>query len=452
MSYVGRVTVDIAQPGEPGYEIGRANTIVQERPFGVVTAQSAADVQEAVRYAAAHDLPVAVQATGHAFTTPADGALLISTRSMTGISIDPANRTARVEAGVRAGALIEAAAAHGLAPISGAAASVGIVGLTLGGGFGPLGRLHGYAADHVRELEVVTADGSLVTASPDQNADLFWASRGGRGNFGAVTAMVTDLVPVTRLYGGGLYFSASSTARVLELYREWVATVPDELSSSFALLRLPPLDVIPEPIRGKFVLHVRIAYTGDAAAGEALVRPLRDATPALIDDVREMPYTSVATIHNDPDEPGPFVERSALLRSFSSEALDVLLELAGPDADPPLSLLELRHLGGAIARTPARPSAVGFRDAAFTVFAGTVGLPDLVEPAEEFLARLVKALSPWRVGGPYVSFLSGPDIAAVDTAYEPADYQRLREIKAVYDPTNLFRVNHNIPPAEVVKS
>jgi hypothetical protein len=185
----------------------------------------------------------------------------------------------------------------------------------------------------LRELDVVTADGSLVTASPSQNADLFWASRGGLGNFGVVTAMVTDLVPVTRLYGGGLYFSASSTARVLTLYREWGATVPDELSSSFALLRLPPLDVIPEPLRGKFVLHIRIAYTGDAASGEALVRPLREAAPALIDDVREMPYTAVASISNDPEEPGPFVERSALLRSLSPDALDVLLELAGPDAD-----------------------------------------------------------------------------------------------------------------------
>jgi len=444
VSYFGRVTVDIARPGEPGYEIGRANTIVQEQPFGVVTARSAAEVQEAVRYAAAHDLPVAVQATGHAYTTPADGALLISTRAMTGISIDAAHRTARVEAGVQAGALIDAAAEHGLAPITGAARTVSIVGLTLGGGFGPLGRLYGYAADHVRELDVVTADGSLVTASPTQNADLFWATRGGRGNFGVVTAMVVDLVPVTRLYGGGLYFSASSTAHVLELYRSWVDTVPDELSSSFALLRLPPLDVIPEPIRGKFVLHVRIAYTGDAESGEALVRPLREAAPALIDDVREMPYTAVASIHNDPEEPGPFVERSALLRSL--DALDVLLELAGPDADPPLSLVELRHLGGAVARPPARPSAVGFRDAAFTVFAGTVGLPDLVEPAEEFLDRLMKALSPWRVGGPYVSFLSGPDLATVSAAYKPADYQRLRKIKAAYDPTNLFRVNHNIAP------
>lgn len=441
------MTVDIAKPGEPGYDIGRANTIVQEQPFGVVTPHSAAEVQAAVRYAAAHDLPVAVQATGHAYTTPADDALLINTRALNGITVDAAGRTARVEAGVQAGALIEAAAAHGLAPITGAASNVGIVGLTLGGGFGPLGRLYGYAADHVRELEIVTADGSLVTASPSENADLFWASRGGHGNFGVVTAMVVDLVPVTRLYGGGLFFDAESTPRVLSLYRLWVSSLPDEMSTSFALLRLPPIEFIPEPIRGKFSLHVRIAYTGDAASGEALVQPLRSVAPVLIDDVREMPYTAVASIHNDPTEPAPFVERSALLSALTPETLETLLDLAGPDADPPITLVELRHLGGAVARQPDRPSAVGFRDAAFTVFAGTVGLPELVGPAHEFLDRLVDRLAPWRVGGPYVSFLSGTDLSTVETAYEPADYQRLRSIKAAYDPTNLFRINHNIPPA-----
>jgi Berberine and berberine like len=259
--------------------------------------------------------------------------------------------------------------------------------------------------------------------------------------------MVVDLVPVTRLYGGGLFFDASSAPRVLSLYRQWVDTVPNELSSSFALLRLPPIEFIPEPIRGKFSLHVRIAYTGDAADGEALVRPLREAATPLIDDVKEMPYTAVASIHNDPTEPAPFIERSALLRQLSPSALEVLLDLAGPDADPPITLVELRHLGGAVARPPARPSAVGFRDAAFTVFAGTMALPDVIEPAHEFLDRLVDALSPWRVGGPYLGFLSGTDLSTVESAYEPGDYQRLRSIKAVYDPGNLFRINHNIPPA-----
>jgi len=440
------VTVHIAAPGEPGYEVSRANTIIQERPAGVVTARSAGDIQEAVRHAAAAGLPVAVQATGHAYTTPADGALLVSTRELTGISIDAEARTARVEAGVHAGSLIAATAEHGLAPINGAALTVGTVGFTLGGGLGPLGRSYGFAVDNVRSLEIVTADGALRTASPVEEPDLFWGVRGSRGNLGVVTALVTDLVPVTRLYGGGLYFDAASTVRVLEVYREWVASVPNSMSTSFAFLRLPPLEVIPEPLRGKFVLHVRIAYTGDD--GETLVRPLRAAATPLIDAVGEMPYTSVGTIHNDPSEPAPFVERSALLRELSTETLKVLLDLAGPDVEAPLTLVELRQLGGALARRPERPSAVGHRDAAYSVFVGTAGLPELVEPAHECHTRLVDALSPWRLGGPFLSFLSGMDLdpAVIATAYEPADYARLRALKTTFDPTNLFRVNHNIPP------
>ncbi len=443
------MTVQVARPGEPGYEVTRANSIVQERPAGVVTARSAADVQEAVKYAVSADLPVAVQATGHAYTTAADGALLISTREMSEVTVDPVARTARVSAGVRADALIAAAAAHELAPINGAASTVGTVGFTLGGGLGPLGRSYGFAADNVRTFDLVTADGSMVTASPDEEPELFWGVRGSRGNLGVVTSLVTDLVPVTRLYGGGLYFDGASTAAVLSAYREWVSTVPDAMSSSFAMLRLPDFEFIPEPIRGKFVLHVRIAFTGSAADGEVLVAPLRAVAPALIDTVSEMPYTSVASIHNDPPDPGPFVERSGLLRELSPEVLSVLLEIAGPDVSAALTTVELRQLGGALGRTPVRPSAVGFRSAGFSLFVGTVGLPELVEPAHEVHGRLVEALSPWRVGGPFVSFLSGGDLApeVVASAYEEGDYLRLRALKGVVDPGNVFRVNHNIPPA-----
>jgi FAD/FMN-containing dehydrogenase len=443
------VTVHVAAPGEPGYELTRANTIVQERPAGVVTARSAADVQEAVRYAVAHDLPVAVQATGHAYTTPADGALLISTRELAGITIDAADRVARIEAGARAGDVIAAAAAHGLAPINGATPTVGLVGFTLGGGLGPLGRQYGFAADNVRSVEIVTADGTLRTASPAEEPELFWGVRGSRGNLGVVTALEMDLVPVTRLYGGGLFFGGAETPAVLDVYREWVGTVPDTMSSSIAMVRMPPFEAIPEPIRGKFVLHVRLAFTGSASEGAALVAPLRAAAPALIDAVDEMPYTSVGTIHNDPTDPAPFVERSALLRVLEPETVRVLLDLAGPDTEPPVAVLELRQLGGALARPPARPSAVGFRGAAFSLFVGTLGLPELVEPAHEFHHKLTDALTPWRVGGPFVSFLSGVDTdpAVVATAYEPADYTRLQALKRTFDPANLFRVNHNIPPS-----
>jgi hypothetical protein len=219
-----------------------------------------------------------------------------------------------------------------------------------------------------------------------------------------------------------------------------VSTVPDELSSSVALLRLPPVEAIPEPLRGQFVVHVRIAYTGSAADGEALVVPLRAVAAPLIDTVGEMPYTAVASIHNDPTEPGSFTERSALLASLEPATIAALLE----HARPPIVAVELRHLGGALGRAPARPSAVGHRDAAFTVF--VVGMAG--QETQDQQAVLLDALAPWRTGGPFVCFLSGADVdpATVATAYDPADHARLRAIKKVYDPRNLFRVNHNIEP------
>lgn len=426
------------------------NVLLRHQPAVVVDAAGADDVQAAVRDAAERSLPVAVQATGHGMAMPADGAVLVSTRRLAGIRIDAAARTARVEAGVRAGQLVAEAAAVGLAPLNGASPVVGVTGYVLGGGLGPLGRPYGFAADHVRSLDVVTADGRLLTASPEQHQDLFWASRGGKGNFGVVTALELDLVPVTRLYGGGVYFPGEAAADLLNAYREWTATVPEDLSSSVALLRLPPFDVIPEPLRGRFVVHLRIAYLGSAADGERLVAPLRAAAPVIIDGLGEMPYANVASIHNDPTEPAPFFDGSGLLRTLDAATVDVIMDWAGADVADPMPVVELRHLGGALRRPPRQPNAVGYRDAEYCLFVGAVAPgPDAVAAARARQRSFVEALAPWRLGGPFVCFMSGDDAdpEVVRTAYEPAIYQRLREVKAVYDPDNLFRANHNIPPA-----
>jgi FAD/FMN-containing dehydrogenase len=436
-------------PGDPGYDIERAvfNLSVEHHPAVIVGATCAADVQHAVGFAAAQGLPVAVQATGHGPAVGADAAVLVTTRRMDAVHVDPEARTARVEAGVRWQTVIDAAALHGLAPLNGSSPLVGVVGYTLGGGLGPMGRAYGYAADHVRVLEIVTADGQLRRANAVEHEDLFWGVRGGKGNFGIVTALEFDLVPVARLYGGGLYFDGQLAPQVLHAYRTWTEQVPDTMTSSVALLRLPPVPAVPEPLRGRLVVHVRIAYLGSAGEGEDLVAPLRAVGERVIDTVAEMPYTDVAAIHADPTDPLPAYERTMMLSGLDGPAVDALLELVGPGSDSDLLLVELRQLGGALARQPAVPNAVGNRDAAFSLF--TIGVV-AAEDAAATLAyqdQVLARMEPWATGGRYLNQLAGfSPPGFVRDAYTREGYERLVELKSTYDPTNMFRLNHNIGP------
>jgi len=452
--WLGRQTEGpVLLPGDDGYDLETAtfNLIHSHRAALVVGAAHRRDVQAAVRFARRTGLPVAVVATGHGAVVPSDGAVLINTRRLSGVTIDPHARTARIEAGVRWQQVIDKAAVYGLAPIAGSAPAVGAVAYTLGGGLSPaLGRSLGYAADHVRSIDVVTADGALRHVTARHDPELFWAIRGGKGNFGVVTALEFDLFPFSRLYGGGLFFSGTRTADVLHAYREWVATVPEEMSTSFVLLRLPDLPVVPEPLRGTLTVHVRIAYLGTAEEGEKLVAPLRAAAPPLIDTVAEMPFSAIATIHNDPTEPCAAVDRSMLLRELPAEAIDALVDLAGPDvaADDALMMVEIRHLGGALSREPAVPNAVGHRSAAFNLFVASIVLP-VEGDAERIRAiaqRVLDRFRPWGTGGSYLNFMATEDVTPdrVRAAYDADSFDRLLRTKQVYDPHNTFRINHNI--------
>jgi FAD/FMN-containing dehydrogenase len=439
----------VYEPGEPGYDEERAgfNLAIQQTPSVIVAVNDASDVSAAVRFAAARGLPVSVQATGHGATGPGDGAVLVSTRRLTGLWIDPTTRTARVEAGVRWQQVIDEAAKHGLAPLNGAAPTVGVVSYTLGGGLGPLARPYGWAADRVRSVELVTADGEVRTVDAVRHPDLFWGVRGGKGNFGIATALEFELVPVARIYGGGLFFPGESASEVLHAYRRWVETVPDEMTSSVALLRLPPLPEFPEPLRGRLVVHVRISYAGTAEGGERLIEPLRAIGPRVLDTVAEMPYTEVAAIHMDPVDPIPGYERTMSLRTLDDAAVDALLTVAGPDSDTSLLLIELRHLGGALRRQPAHPNAVGNRDAAFTLLAVSIGGPEEGPGIVEAEDRVMAVMEPWATGGLLLNFLGGgvsPERHR--DAWDPETYERLQELKVRYDPDNVFRVNINVVP------
>lgn len=416
-------------PHHPRYgsELAGFNRIVRPRPAVLVAAANAGDVAEAVRFAVALDLSVGVQATGHGGAAVDSRAVVVGTRRMNAVHVDPTTRTARVEAGAQWHQVIAAAARHGLAPLNGSSPLVGVVGYTLGGGLGPLGRQYGYAADHVTRLDIVTADGEQRTVTPEREVELFWAARGGKGSFGIVTGLEFRLMPVARLYGGGLFFPGDQAPEVLHAWRDWTRTVPDTMTSSLALLRPPESSGHPT---GGLVVHVRIAFTGSAEEGEALLRPLRAAGVALSDTVGEMPYASVATIHQDPTEPLAYHEQNIVLRELDDSALHALLAEAGPDAGHHGPMVELRHLGGALARSAAVPNAVGNRDGRFIL--STLSLPGSAE-------RVLAALTSWGTGRRYVNFLAGPDVArtAVD-CYDPRTYERLRRVKDAYDPLNRF--------------
>lgn len=312
-------------PGQDGYEteVAGFQTGVPSKPQLVVGATNADDVAEGVQYAAEHNLPISVQATGHGLREPATG-VLISTRRMTGVSIDPARAVARVEAGATWGAVIEAAARHGLAPLSGSAPGVGVVGYTLGGGFSLMGRRYGLAADHVVAAESVAPDGTR-----------------GPGLDGVVTSLEFGLFPVTTLYGGALSFTAQETA--LRAWRDWTEDLPDTLTTSLALVPYPDLPMIPEPLRGKHIAQVRVAYLGSADEGESLAAPLRALGPVM-DTLATLPFTKSGTIAAEPPNPHAYVGDNRTLSALSEEAVDAILTTA--DA-PVVQILDL--LGGAYA-------------------------------------------------------------------------------------------------------
>lgn len=446
------VTGEVFLPGDSGYvaECATFNLAITHRPAVVVGAAEAADVQAAVRFATAHGFAVCVLATGHQAIVPADGAVLITTRRMSAAAVDPASRRAVVQAGVSAQQVVDATGRYGLAPIVGSSPSVGVVGFTLGGGLSPtLGRAFGWGADYVRAIEVVTADGRLRRVTAQEEPDLFWALLGSKSNMGVVTALELELFEVTRLYGGGLFFSGEDTSAVLDAYRRFAATAPEQLTSSIALLRMPDVPSVPEFMRATLVVHVRIAYLGTPSEGERLVTPLRQAAPTVGDTLGEMPFADFASIHNDEVDPLFFREWTEMLAEFTTGAVDTVVELAGPQSKCPLESIELRHVGGALGRQIGAANAVGNRDAAFSVWVMSMGTPSEGDPESAYAERVLAGLQPWSTGHTFLNFISTEDVTPerVQRAYSPQTYARLRKLKAEYDPKNVFSLNHNIPPS-----
>ncbi len=440
----------VYRPDDARYadELACFNLSTTHRPALAVAATCAEDVAAAARFAADRDLPVAVQATGHGAVTAVDAGVLISTRAMTEVSVDPRERTATVGAGTRWKAVVEAAAAHGLAPLNGSSSDVGVVGYIVGGGLPLMGRTYGFAADHVQRMTVVTMDGAVREVSPTSEPDLFWGLRGGKGNLGIVTEITVDLVPVSRLYGGGVFFPGEHAPELLRAYRDWSAGLDEQTNTSIALLRLPPVPDIPEPLRGQFVVHLRVVHLGDAETGERLVAPMRAVAPAIVDLVGEMPYTAIDSVHQDPDHPVPAYERSMVLSRLDDDVIDQLLRLAGPGVPCPVMIVEIRHLGGALSRPPAVPNAVDNRDGAYVIEAiGVLMGPaaEMAPAATDALAASLTRFSTRPGGATLVNFHGHPgDAAERARPWTPQTYARLADLKARYDPKNLLRFGHAI--------
>ncbi|MGW8761793.1 FAD-binding oxidoreductase [Streptomyces sp. NPDC055815] len=441
-------------PGDEGFEevvdSGWLLT-VEHRPAAVVIAADAEDVAAAVRFAAAAGRPVAVESTGHGRSVPADGAVFVSTRELRGLSVDPRAATARIGAGLTWGEVLDATAGHGLAPLSGSSADVGAVGFLTGGGLPLACRTYGFAADRVRSLELVTADGRVRAVSPAQDPDLFWAVRGGRSNFGVVTAAEIDLVPLRDVYAGELYYPGEDpahAAHVVRSYLAWAKDQPDEMSSSLTLVRFLDLPKVPEEYRGRSFVLVHVLCTAGEGLGERLVAPLRALAPER-DNCATMPYARVTELHHDPKQPVRVHFRSALLDELDDTAAETLVSFIDPALPGgPYPNIELRHLGGALSRPPRRAHAVGSRTAAFHLWTRIPAPAETADEARRLSDEVLARLRPWDTGELLPGFLfdhdAGPE--RVRRAYAEPDHRRLTGLKARYDPQNLFRINHNIPP------
>ncbi len=447
-------------PDDAGYAAATAawNLNARHRPALVVEAQDAADVVAAVQGAVEAGLGVGVLATGHGTGRACDGGVLINTALLREAHIDPTARRARVAAGTVWDDVIAPAAAHGLAGLPGSSTRVGVVGYTLGGGFGWLGRRYGFAAHSVTRAEVVTGEGDLVTASPEEHPELFWGLQGGAGNLGVVTELEFALHPVRTVYAGNLYYPLSRAADVCGFVADWSrpgsSAVPPELTAAVTFRFFPPLPTVPEPLRGQSLVALRGCFCGDPAAGAALIDQARAALgPALVDSFTTMPAAALASVSMDPVDPLPSLNHTELVRELTADAITALVELAGPDSGSPLVMLELRTLGAALAGPDDALSPIAHSDAAFSLNA--IGItPDAERTAavRTHLDKVRTRMAPFATGHTYVNFLDldGATPERVRAAYSDRDWRRLVELKSRYDPRNLFRFNRNIPtPQEV---
>jgi FAD/FMN-containing dehydrogenase len=446
---------ELLLPASPEYDAARRiwNGAIDRHPACIARCTGVADVVAAVRFAREHDLEIAVRGGGHnvAGTAVCDGGLVIDLSAMRAVWVDPAGRTAWVQGGALWGDVDHETQAHGLATTGGIVGHTGVAGLTLGGGIGFLMRKHGLTVDNLLAADVVTAEGSIVRASAGEHPDLFWALRGGGGNFGVVTSFRFSLHPVgPTVMAGPVLWPADDTIDVMRFYRDFAAEAPDELGSVVRLGTVPPLPDIPEHLHWRPAIAVACCYAGAVEAGERAVRALRRFGTPLVDLVAPSPYVAFQGGMDDTVLHGwHYYWKATNLAGLSDDAIAIIAEHAYA-AGSPRSYAAMFHMGGAVARVPHDATAYSARAVAHNIVIDAVWLPDESDEhaaTETAWARgFLQALQPHRAGSVYVNFLDSDDAGRVQEAYGDRTYHRLAEVKAKYDPDNAFHHNKNIRP------
>jgi FAD/FMN-containing dehydrogenase len=449
-----KIRGEVITQSHPAYDEARAvyNGMIDKRPAIVNRCTNVADVIASVNFAREYGLILAVRGGGHngAGLGTVDDGLVIDLSPMNGVRVDPENRTALVEGGALLGDLHHATHPFGLATPSGIISTTGVGGITLGGGLGHLTRQLGLAIDNLLEADVVLADGSLVTANESQHADLFWALRGGGGNFGVVTSFVFRLHPVDTVYAGPMLWPLEETKEVLSWYRDFITQAPDELNGFFAFLTVPPAPPFPEDLQNQRMCGVVWCYTGDQPEG--VFAPIRKQFgPPTLDWVGTIPHPALQSMFDPIYPPGEqWYWKADFVKEIPDEAVDIHVKYG---AEMPMwkSTMHLYPIDGVAGRVPKDATAWNYRDAKWgMVMAGISADPADNEQIIEWSRSYWRELHPYSAGGAYTNMMmdaSDEGHGRVRASYGE-HFQRLREIKRRYDPNNLFRVNQNIPPAE----
>lgn len=424
--------------GDADYDAVRSpwNVAVDQRPFAVVVPASAEEVVAVVRAATAAGLRIAAQSTGHAAPglseTDLSDVVLVRLSALRGVTVHPEARAAIVLGGSQWNDVIAAAAPHGLTALHGSAGDVSVAGYSLNGGISFYARTHGLGVNAVRAVQIVTADGSLVRASARENADLFWAVRGGSGSFGIVVSLEIELLPYADVFAGMLLWGAAHTPAVTRAWAEWTASVPESVTSTLRVMHLPPLPELPPFLSGRSVVVIDGAVLESDARADELLCPLRDLAPE-IDTFARIPSAALVQVHMDPPQPTPAVTRHRVLDALPEAAVAAFVEAS---ADPGLFVAEIRHIGGAAARPVPDGGAVSAVDGEYIVHSIAVPpVPEAVPAASASATALVDAFEPWAGEALALTFLDGGMDRSPGFG---ASLDRLRALKAHWDPRNVF--------------